>query len=82
VLDDLPTSTKSAELDDRNAQALAGAAGCPRTGGVDEELIGLYISWLVRAGFMPQPAEQGEKTLPVLEGGVQTAIGRTTAGVA
>jgi len=82
VLDDLPTSTKSAELDDTNAQALAGAAGCPKTGGVDEDLIGLYISWLVRAGFMTAPDAQGQKALPVLEGGVQTAIGRTTAGVA
>ena len=82
VLDDLPTSTKSAELDDTNAQSLAGTAGCAKTSGVDEDLIGLYISWLVRAGFMPSPAEEGKKALPVLQGGVQTAIGRTTAGTA
>lgn len=82
VLDDLPTSTKSAELDDRNAQALASAAGGPSTSGVDEDLIGLYIAWLVRAGFMPEPKEQGKKSLPRLEGGVERAIGRTTAGVA
>lgn len=80
VLDDLPTSTKSAELDDTNAQGLATAAGFKGTSGVDEDLIGLYFAWLVRAGFLPDPTVQGKKTLPVLEGGVEVAIGRTTAG--
>jgi len=79
VLDDLPTSTKAAELDDRNAQAIALAAGEKKGMGVGEEEIGLYLSWLVRAGFLDAPTGEGKK-LPVLEGGAVKAIGRTTAG--
>ncbi|OCF41103.1 L-aminoadipate-semialdehyde dehydrogenase [Kwoniella heveanensis CBS 569] len=82
VLDDLPTSTKSAEMDDRNAQGLAAAAGENKTGGVDEAKIGLYLAWLIRAGFLDAPAKEGTKALPKLEGGATKAIGRTTAGVA
>lgn len=82
VLDDLPTSTKSAELDDTNAQALARSGGGKGTSGVDEDLIGLYFAWLIRAGFLPEPEQAGKKSLPKLEGGVEKAIGRTTAGVA
>lgn len=81
VLDDLPTSTKSAELDDTNAQNLAAAAGEVRTSGVTEKEIGLYIAWLIRAGFLESPQKKG-KSLPVLEGGAMKAIGRTTAGSA
>ncbi|WVQ79762.1 L-aminoadipate-semialdehyde dehydrogenase [Cryptococcus sp. DSM 104549] len=81
VLDDLPTSTKSAALDDTNAQALAEAAGEPKTSGVTEKEIGLYIAWLIRAGFLDKPTKEG-KALPVLEGAAMKAIGRTTAGVA
>jgi L-aminoadipate-semialdehyde dehydrogenase len=79
VLDDLPTSTKAAELDDRNAMALAKAAGEKEGMGVGEEEIGLYLAWLVRAGFLDAPTGEGKK-LPVLEGGAVKAIGRTTAG--
>ncbi|WWC63624.1 L-aminoadipate-semialdehyde dehydrogenase [Kwoniella dejecticola CBS 10117] len=79
VLDDLPTSTKSAEMDDRNAQALASQNGENPTGGVDQDKIGLYLAWLIRAGFLDPPA-QGGRQLPVLEGGAMKAIGRTTAG--
>ncbi|KAL7422467.1 large subunit of alpha-aminoadipate reductase [Cryptotrichosporon argae] len=79
VLDDLPTSTKSAQLDDANAQALASAAGERPTAGITDAEIGRYLAWLVRAGFLPAPTGHG-KPLPVLEGGVSRAIGRTTAG--
>ena len=82
VLDDLPTSTKSAELADPNAQELASSRGGRPTAGVDVDLIGLYFAWLVRAGFLPGPGTGGAKTLPKLVGGVATAIGRTTAGTA
>jgi L-aminoadipate-semialdehyde dehydrogenase len=80
VLDDLPTSTKAAELDDRNAQALAKAAGEKEGMGVGEEEIGLYLAWLVRAGFLDPPTGEGKRQLPKLEGGAIKAIGRTTAG--
>ncbi|KAK4690042.1 L-2-aminoadipate reductase, partial [Tremellales sp. Uapishka_1] len=83
VLDDLPTATKSAELDDSNAQALASAAGENPTSGVDDARIGLYLAWLVRAEFLVQPTETGAgiKQLPALQGGAIRALGRTTAGV-
>nr|ODN94598.1 L-aminoadipate-semialdehyde dehydrogenase [Cryptococcus depauperatus CBS 7855] len=79
VLDDLPTSTKSAELDDTNAQNLAAASDEQKTAGVTDKEIGLYISWLIRAGFLEKPTLAG-RGLPVLEGGAMKAIGRTTAG--
>lgn len=82
VLDDLPTSTKSAEQDDMNAQALARLAGEKIRAGVGEEEIGLYLAWLVRAGFLPAPSGGGRRGLPQLRGGVERAFGRTTAGVA
>jgi L-aminoadipate-semialdehyde dehydrogenase len=83
VLDDLPTSTKAVELDDSNAQTLATAAGQAPTSGVTEDLVGLYIAWLIRAGFMEAPPTgHNGKALPVLTGGVSRAIGRTTAGQA
>lgn len=83
VLDDLPTSTKSAEQDDRNAQALARTNGEKERAGVGEDEIGLYLAWLVRAGFLPPPSGKGGgRSLPRLKGGVERAIGRTTAGVA
>ncbi|WVR09299.1 L-aminoadipate-semialdehyde dehydrogenase [Kwoniella sp. DSM 27419] len=82
VLDDLPTSTKSAEQDDRNAQSLAGAAGENKTGGVNQDLIGLYLAWLVRAEFLDEPKKAGERALPKLTGAAMKAIGRTTAGAA
>ena len=80
VLDDLPTSTKSAELDDSNAQALARAMGERETAGVGEQEIGRYLAWLVRAGFLPPPSGEG-RALPVLQEGVFQAIGRTTASI-
>jgi L-aminoadipate-semialdehyde dehydrogenase len=80
VLDDLPTSTKAPEMDDTNARALARAGGEKEGAGVDEKLIGLYLAWLVRAGFLEAPSGQGEKTLPEIQGGAIAAIGRTTAG--
>lgn len=79
VLDDLPTSTKAAELDDRNAQALALSAGEKPSAGVTDTEMGLYLAWLVRAGYLDLPTEKGEKTLPTLQGEAMSAIGRSTA---
>lgn len=92
VLDDLPTSTKSAELDDRSTDALLAAAG-ERDGvarGVDEPLVGLYLAWLVAAGFLPPPpppaaanagaANAGATPLPALPQGLTArALGRGSA---
>jgi L-aminoadipate-semialdehyde dehydrogenase len=43
-------------------------------------MIGTYIAWLIRAGFLDKPEGKGEKDVPVLTGGVDKAMGRTTAG--
>ena len=81
VLDDLPTSTKAPELDDTNTTALLaqdqGRSNLTST--VDEPLMGLYLAWLVRAGFLPPPSlPSPQKTLPTLANtGVIKAAGRT-----
>ncbi|KAK7049302.1 large subunit of alpha-aminoadipate reductase [Paramarasmius palmivorus] len=76
VLDDLPTSTKAPELDDSNTRKLLG-----REDGVtvDEELMGKYLSWLVRAGFLPSPENvaNAQKKLPDLGTGKVKAAGRS-----
>ncbi|KXS19367.1 large subunit of L-aminoadipate-semialdehyde dehydrogenase [Gonapodya prolifera JEL478] len=53
VLDDLPTSSKSAILDDSNTkEALRGTdVVCGRM----EDLFGRYIAYLVKSGFLPKP---------------------------
>jgi len=85
VLDDLPTSTKAAELDDTNTVALLKSAQQPEGVTVDDEQMGRYLAWLIAAGFLEAPPRQGEegvKALPQLElqvGGAR-AIGRSSAG--
>lgn len=81
VLDDLPTSTKAAELDDTNTVALLLQAQERTAVTVDDEQVGLYLAWLVAAGFLDKPQEgKGEKKLPALElqNGAARAIGRST----
>jgi L-aminoadipate-semialdehyde dehydrogenase len=77
VLDDLPTSTKSPELDDKNTVALIGTqAEANMT--VSEALMGKYLAWLVRADFLPAPSQDSPaKALPVLGAGVIKAAGRS-----
>ncbi|KAJ7135964.1 alpha-aminoadipate reductase Lys1p [Mycena epipterygia] len=73
VLDDLPTSTKSPELDDANTMLLGAQDST-----VSEELVGKYLAWLVRAEFLPPPSEASPvKALPVLGAGVIKAAGRS-----
>ncbi|KDE08553.1 L-aminoadipate-semialdehyde dehydrogenase [Microbotryum lychnidis-dioicae p1A1 Lamole] len=84
VLDDLPTSTKAAEIDDSNTIALLKKAGEVETMTVDDGLVGLYLAWLVAAGFLEAPAvpaSEGKNvlTLPALRSGqVAKAIGRSS----
>lgn len=78
VLDDLPTSTRSPELNDRNTVELLKKNGEPQEGSVDTKLVGKYLVWLINAGFLPAPAKKGELELPELEGGASgRAVGRT-----
>ncbi|BGP27163.1 large subunit of alpha-aminoadipate reductase [Rhodotorula toruloides] len=86
VLDDLPTSTKAAELDDSNTVALLKSARQPEAVTVDDAQMGRYLAWLIAAGFLEQPprkGEQGVRPLPQLElqAGGARAIGRSSAGV-
>jgi L-aminoadipate-semialdehyde dehydrogenase len=65
VLDDLPTSTKAPELDDTNTVALLRQHDGELVTTVSDELIGLYISWLIAAGFLPAPSlTSPAKSLP------------------
>ena len=83
VLDDLPTSTKSPELNDANTtKLLTEAHELDVVRGVDVPLVGLYLSWLVAVGFLPPPASKSARTLPALpEGAARQAMGRGSAAV-
>ncbi|KAK9491995.1 hypothetical protein V1508DRAFT_398387 [Lipomyces doorenjongii] len=70
VLDNLPQSTKAPELDDRNAVAALKFDGEHWTGedvstgkGITEEIMGVYLAYLVEIGFLDKPGE-GKKVLP------------------
>jgi L-2-aminoadipate reductase len=79
VLDDLPTSTKAPELDDSNTQVLLNKHAGELVTTVSTELIGLYLSWLVAAKFLPAPVlASPARTLPSIhtESDVRAA-GRT-----
>ncbi|KAJ2799063.1 large subunit of alpha-aminoadipate reductase [Coemansia guatemalensis] len=80
VLDDLPTSTKSPALDDAHTRDLLRESGvqCPPI----VSLVGLYIAYLVKAGFLPRPppAQPGKphEPLPELDVEVCTLVSRTS----
>lgn len=87
VLDDLPTSTKAAELDDRHTQGLLNSfnEGYGKVVmGIDEDQLGLYLAWLVAVGFLEKPnaVDQARRTLPEMGHSDQIkAIGRGSAAV-
>lgn len=72
VLDNLPQDTKAPELDDQNAvkslKTDTQYTGEDVSGGkgVQEDQISIYISYLVKIGFLPQPTGKGKK-LPEVE---------------
>ena|SRR5438034_172332 len=70
VTADLPSNTKAPELDDANAVAAlrsdktwSGKDGTLGSG-VTEDLIGVYLSYLVEIGFLPSPLKDGVRSLP------------------
>ncbi|CAK7917598.1 L-2-aminoadipate reductase [[Candida] anglica] len=72
VLDNLPQDTKAPELDDTNAVRSL-KADAKLTGedvssgkGINEEQMGIYLSYLVQIGFLPKPTGEGKK-LPDVE---------------
>ncbi|KAF9529980.1 hypothetical protein CPB83DRAFT_851382 [Crepidotus variabilis] len=79
VLDDLPTSTKAPNLDNSNTTRLLLQEQNTPTSTVDDPLMGLYISWLVAADFLPPPTSPAPlKDLPTLAtSGAVKAAGRT-----
>lgn len=81
VMDDLPTSTKAPELSDQNTRALLALQQLPQNSTVNEKLMGLYLAWLIRAGFLAAPTSASPSMiLPVLHDGVQArAVGRSGA---
>lgn len=81
VLDDLPTSTKAPELNDTNTRDLLASQHQPESMTVDTNLMGLYLSWLVQAGFLSSPTSSAPaEALPNLSGRPQArAVGRSGA---
>ncbi|KAF3933363.1 hypothetical protein ABW19_dt0204658 [Dactylella cylindrospora] len=71
VCDNLPQSTKAPELDDANARAALGKYDSKwmEGSGVDENLMGIYLAYLIGIGFLPGPDGQGTKELPKVEVG-------------
>ncbi|KAI9933028.1 hypothetical protein ASPWEDRAFT_47407 [Aspergillus wentii DTO 134E9] len=73
VTADLPSNTKAPELDDVNAAAALRAdaawsgVDASAGAGVTEELVGLYASYLVSVGFLPQPTTTGARPLPTAQ---------------
>lgn len=65
VLDDLPTKSKSPDLDSSNSEA-AIADSTIRCAPMNE-VMGIYISYLVQSGFLPAPTVANKKVLPKLE---------------
>ncbi|KAG6916429.1 putative NRPS-like protein biosynthetic cluster [Tephrocybe rancida] len=81
VLDDLPTSTKAPDLDDTNTTTLLQQHSGDLTTTVSEPIMGLYLAWLIAAGFLPSPSlPSPERQLPILvNAGAVKAAGRSGA---
>ncbi|KAJ7599171.1 hypothetical protein C8J56DRAFT_915986 [Mycena floridula] len=80
VLSDLPESTKAPTLDDSGMRAVlaASSSSSQTTATVDFSLMGIYLAWLVRAGWLSPPTRKQGKViqLPDLGDVVATAAGR------
>ncbi|KAH3680804.1 hypothetical protein WICMUC_000155 [Wickerhamomyces mucosus] len=70
VLGDLPNDTKAPELDDRNARTSL-QADAEWTGvdysegkGINAQQLSIYISYLIKIGFLPTPTKESEEKLP------------------
>ncbi|QOU18265.1 hypothetical protein BRETT_005327 [Brettanomyces bruxellensis] len=75
VLGDLPADSMAPQLDDSNAVAAlkedqfwnADSADYSAGAGVNLKIMGVYISYLVKIGFLPPPASHGKLALPDVE---------------
>ncbi|KAI0251949.1 alpha-aminoadipate reductase Lys1p [Lactifluus subvellereus] len=78
VLDDLPTSTKSPDLDDSNICALLKGYDDKGDRTVSDELMAKYLSWLILTEFLPKPSFPGTNVLPMLDNSpIGKALGRS-----
>ncbi|KAH9161398.1 alpha-aminoadipate reductase Lys1p [Lactarius sanguifluus] len=77
VLDDLPTSTKSAHLDDSNMRTLLRGHEDKGDRTVSDQSVAKYLSWLVLTGFLPKPSLSGGSLLPELGDGSRKPLGRS-----
>ncbi|MBW0524956.1 hypothetical protein O181_064671 [Austropuccinia psidii MF-1] len=81
VLNDLPSSTKSAELDDRNTVELNQKNGLKENFEISVEDLGIYLAWLIEVNYLPSPNLTGScpGKLPTLKIDEKTKklIGRT-----
>ncbi|KAG0028288.1 large subunit of alpha-aminoadipate reductase [Podila clonocystis] len=66
VMDDLPTATKSPELDDSHTQEVAVQGSGFATPRMGSELIGVYLAYLVKVGFLDQPPHAGQEGVLIL----------------
>ncbi|KAN0111731.1 alpha-aminoadipate reductase [Russula decolorans] len=80
VLDNLPTSTKSPDLDDLNMRALLEGHEDKGDRTVSDRLVAKYLSWLILVGFLPKPSLPGADLLPELGNtSIRKALGRSGA---
>jgi L-aminoadipate-semialdehyde dehydrogenase len=80
VLDDLPTSTKSPDLDDLNMRTLLKGHEDKGDRTVSDVLVARYVSWLILVEFLPTPSLPGADLLPELgNSSVRKALGRSGA---
>ena len=78
VLDDLPTSTKSPDLDDLNMRTLLRFSEDKGNRTVSDGLVAKYLSWLILVEFLPKPSLPGADILPELgNGSIRKALGRS-----
>ncbi|KAI9444302.1 alpha-aminoadipate reductase Lys1p [Lactarius indigo] len=77
VLDDLPTSTKSAHLDDSNMRTLLRGHEDKGDRTVSDQSVAKYLSWLILTGFLPKPSLPGGSLLPQLGDGSRKPLGRS-----
>ncbi|KAG5460033.1 MAG: hypothetical protein BJ554DRAFT_7968 [Olpidium bornovanus] len=69
VLDDLPTSTRSPELDDAHTAEAIRATGISCS--PMDDLVGRYLGYLVKVGFLERPDGKGSKRIVEHNGDVQ-----------
>jgi L-aminoadipate-semialdehyde dehydrogenase len=79
VLDDLPTSTQSPDLDDSNMRTLLKGHEDIGNRTVSDALVAKYLSWLILVEFLPKPSLPGADLPELGNSSVRKALGRSGA---